>query len=196
MTLRLSLFCLLAALFLIAGCTRSPDETSIRAGGESSHLDCILLLHQLLSEEQHLSKLLLIKKESDALEELVKSISKTAAEHVPTLENMVVQMGKQSGALVLPPGETATRKAIAKTKQDALLAASGVEFEFEVLLTQVEALNYGTHLALVASNHAPNPERAAQLLRMRTDLLDLHRDVTRHLRATAKRLADGPDRRE
>ena len=84
MTLKhFSWMCSLAALLIIGGCMRSPENVSPQTAKPSSHLDCVLLLHQLLSEEQHLSKLLLVKKEPEALEALVKQIytsTKTAYE--------------------------------------------------------------------------------------------------------------------
>lgn len=189
MTLRcISQLCFVAALLLLSACSPPEDETFSSTERMSPTLECVLLLHQLLGEEQHLSKLLLVKKESDALESLVKRISDTAAAHVQPLEEMAYKYGGKTGVPVLPPGEAATREAIAKTKRDALLGASGPEFEFELLLTQAEALNYGAHLALVVSEKAQDPEHTALFLRIRNDLSKLRADVMQQLRATSRKL--------
>ena len=58
-------------------------------------------------------------------------------------------------AMNLPPGEQAARYAEAKSKEHELLLSSGPHFEFNLLLTQAEALNYGWHLAKVAAENAP-----------------------------------------
>ena len=63
----------------------------------------------------------------------------------------------------LPPGEVATRNAIASAKKKELLTHSGDEFELALLLTQTEALNYAWHLALVAGENEPQPERTRRL---------------------------------
>ncbi len=61
-------------------------------------------------------------------------------------------------AIKLPPGERATRAAVAKTTEHELLFSSGKEFEFNLLLTQVEALSYGRHLANIAAENSSLPD--------------------------------------
>jgi hypothetical protein len=141
------------------------------------------LLTDLLNDESNLSKILLIKFESPELDRLVTDISKTAEEGAKLLE----RISKSDPALAqskldLPPGETATRKAIASTKKDQLLGSKGRQFEFELLLTQVQALNYGAHLASVIAANEPNPAHAEQLSHLSARFHTLLKEVTALLR--------------
>jgi hypothetical protein len=61
-------------------------------------------------------------------------------------------------ALQLPPGEIATRDAMSKTMEHELLFTSGEKFELHLLLTQTTALDYGSHLAKIASENSSSPE--------------------------------------
>jgi hypothetical protein len=62
-------------------------------------------------------------------------------------------------ALRLPPGETATRAAISKTKEHELLFSSGEKFELPLLLTQTDASDYGSHPAKIAAENSSSPEQ-------------------------------------
>ncbi|MGB6544317.1 MAG: hypothetical protein WBE97_01725 [Candidatus Acidiferrales bacterium] len=62
-------------------------------------------------------------------------------------------------ALQLPPGEVATRAAIQKTKEHEILFSSGQKFEINLLLSQTDALDYGSHLAKIAAENSTSPEQ-------------------------------------
>jgi hypothetical protein len=141
------------------------------------------LLNDLLNEEKHLSKVLLVKRESDELQRLVERISAAAGRGAKQLE----QLAKTNATLQLtvaglPPGEAAARAAIAKTKQRALLQSSGTEFELNLLLTQIEALNYGAHLADVAALNDSTPANAAVFGNISRGLKGLYAEVVARLR--------------
>jgi hypothetical protein len=130
-----------------------------------------------------LSKILLIKLESRELDHVVKSISATAADGAKWLESLARnEPGLKLENLGLPPGEEATRKAIAKTKQRLLLHSHGAEFEFQILLTQMQALNYGAHLASVLAEHEPNPAQAREFSELSARLNKLQDQVLAMLR--------------
>ncbi len=190
-----ALICWLATV-LLTGCqtgkvrssigTRSSEPTA----APSIRNNCASLLYELVSEEKHLSKLLLVKRESDPLEILVKEISSATGRHADILETMAKQDNSLNlSATLLPDGEAATRKRIAKTKQDQLLHSSGAEFEFALLLTQVEALSYGSHLAWVAADSSSNNHQAEQLRTISAELQQLHGKVIRQLKLNASRSA-------
>jgi hypothetical protein len=88
-------------------------------------------------------------------------------------------------SLALPSGEVATRKAIAKTKASSLLHSSRTDFEFKLLLTQVEALSYGLHLAKVAAEHEPNAERSRRFSDLGAEMERLYQETARLLQARA-----------
>jgi hypothetical protein len=77
----------------------------------------------------------------------------------------------------LPPGEAATREAIASTEKKELLGHTGDEFELALLLTQTEALSYAWHLAKVASENESQPDRARALAGVSTDMENLYHEV-------------------
>ena len=77
----------------------------------------------------------------------------------------------------LPPGETATRDAIASTKKKELLGQSSDEFELTLLLTQTEALSYAWHLAKVAGENESQPDRASALAGVSKDMENLYHEA-------------------
>lgn len=77
----------------------------------------------------------------------------------------------------VPPGEAATREAIASTKEKELLSQTGGEFELSLLLTQAEALSYASHLAKVASENEFQPDRARALAGVSEDMTTLYHEV-------------------
>lgn len=146
--------------------------------------NALALLDDLLGDEKNVSKVLIIKRNSDALGKLIENISKTSGEGA----KMIEVLAKSEPALNLkgtdlPPGETATRKAISKTKEHILLHSKDAEFEFQLLLTQTEALNYGSHLAMVVAENESNAERVREFLRLSSQLRGLNEQVLAMLRA-------------
>ena len=146
--------------------------------------NALALLDDLLGDEKNLSKILIIKHNSDELGTLVKNISKTSGEGAKMLEAWAkAEPGLDLKRVDLPPGEVAARKEIAKTKEHILLHDKDAEFQFQLLLTQIEGLNYGAYLALVAADNEPNVERARQLLELSKQLRDLREQVVAMVRA-------------
>lgn len=155
----------LSFLLAVSGCA-SRYQTSVPAGTlavtKSQTLNnAASLLFDLLNDEKNVGKVLLIKHDREELHQLIKAISQTAGEAVKELERLAEQDSTlHLDRMNLPPGELAARAAEGKTKTGELLHASGTEFEFKLLLTQVQALGYGVHLAQVAAeNSAPRHER-------------------------------------
>ena len=146
--------------------------------------NALALLDDLMGDEKNLSKVLIIKHNSDALGKLVETISKTCGEGA----KMIEAQAKSDPTINLkgtdlPAGEAATRKAISKTKEHALLHSKDAEFEFQLLLTQVEALNYGSHLAMVVAENEPNADRVREFLHLSSQLRGLNEQVLAKLRA-------------
>lgn len=186
------------ALFLLCSLcacqsVRHPDATpqpSESAGAEKSAADlqtrnnALALLDDLLGDEKNVSKVLIVKRNSDELGRLIENISKTAGNGAKMLEaraksEPVLDLKKQD----LPPGEVAARKAISKTKEHVLLHSKDAEFEFQLLLTQAEALNYGAHLAMVAAENEPHANNTRELLALSAQFRELEEQVLAMLRA-------------
>jgi hypothetical protein len=153
---------------------RPPEANLSRA----TRNNCYSLLHQLLEDQKKVGLLRFIKKEEEAVQNLVKRIASASATGSELLETFA----KQDPALRLddvrlPTGEVATREAIAATKEDALLARSGEDFALALLLTQTEALSYAWHLAKVAGENEPDRQRARALASLGKDMESLYNET-------------------
>jgi hypothetical protein len=145
--------------------------------------NCASLLYDLLSDEKNLGKILIIKRESDSLHQLVKQISETSRRGARQLEQLAeTDRTLHLQAPGLPSGDAATREAEAETKKNQLLHSKGAEFEFKLLLTQTEALSYGAHLAKVAAQNEPRPENARVFSNIQSELEKLYEQVCVELR--------------
>lgn len=147
-----------------AGCVHSPQPSAPRTAPATEKLglrnNAASLLADLLGDEKNVSKVLIIKQNSAELGMLIKSISTmtgSAADRLAQLAKADPTLNLHD--LGLPAGEKATRDAIAKTKTHDLLLTSDKEFEFNLLLTQAQALSYGSHLAKVAADNSSQPDQ-------------------------------------
>jgi hypothetical protein len=167
---------------------RPPGSAGIvNSGGRTFDLsirnNSLALLADLLGDEKNLSKILIVKHNSDELGKLVKDISQAAGDGAKMLDELAkTDPGINLKSTGLPPGEAATRKAISKTKESLLLHSKDEEFEFQLLLTQSEGLNYGAHLAMVAAENEPQAERVRDFLRLAAQLRELDERVLAMLR--------------
>jgi hypothetical protein len=164
---------------LLAGCqspqagspSKSIASPSIRNNGYS-------LLHQLLNEQKDVSLLRFIRPEHTDVKQLVNKIATTSGTGAKLLEAFARDDPTiRLDDIGLPPGELATRAAIAATKKKELLSQSGDTFELTLLLTQTEALSYGWHLAEVTGANEPQPERARALAGLGSDMQNLYHEV-------------------
>jgi hypothetical protein len=170
---------MLLAACVLTGC-QSPKAVPVSGNDASlsTRNNCYGLLHQLLEDQKDVSLLHFIKPENPDVKKLIKKIATTSATGAILLE----QFAKDDPAIKLddiwlPPGEVATRDAIASTKEKELLSQTGDRFELTLLLTQTEALSYGWHLAVVASLYEPNPDRARALVGIGVDMDNLYHEV-------------------
>jgi hypothetical protein len=154
---------MLSAAFVLAGC-QTPKAASPPPSGaaRSTRNNCYSLLHQLTDDEKDVSIL---------LKNLIKRIATTSE----TTSTLLEQFARDDPSIRLddfglPPGEAATRDSIASTKQKELLGQTGDEFELTLLLTQTEALGYAWHLAKVAAENEPQPDRARALTGVSEDM--------------------------
>ena len=133
----------------------SPDRTD-HAG--------YALLFDLLSDEKDVAKIRFIKRPRPETTELLKQISDACSEAHGRLEGFAkVDKKLNLKDKRLPSAEVTTRDAIAKSKQKALLSSKGKELEIELLLSQAEALTYGSHLAKAISLGEKNSDRRVYL---------------------------------
>jgi hypothetical protein len=136
------------------------------------------LFYQLLSEEKNVGLLRLVKREKPDIKDLVKKIGDTSRADAKLLEKLAAEDPTLNlHETRLPPGEVATRAAIASTKEKDLLSEKGDKLDLTLLITQFEALNYGWHLARVAGDYESQPNRARVLEAISDDLENLNRQL-------------------
>lgn len=141
------------------------------------------LLHEILGQERQVSKLLIIKEERQALETVIDAIAETSDTAYERLEELAEENPRLDlSDTGLPVEEVRTRQAIAATRRDQLLAASGRELELQLLWTQNEALTYAAHLADTLARSEPDPARLAFVRALWKDLTRLQQDVQALLR--------------
>ena len=167
-----------------AGTTASPAAASVDSSTLAVRNNAASLLSQLLGQEKNVSKVLIIKHASRELSGLIKAISTAAADGGKRLKGLAqddptLDLRRQE----LPAGEKASRDALGKTEEHELLMSSGVDFEFTLLLTQAQALNYGSHLAKVAAENSEDPEEADAFLTMSRTLDQLLTQVKAMMRS-------------
>ncbi len=177
--IRLLLAVMLSVACVLTGC-HSPKARAL-PGSSPAHLtrnNCYSLLHQLLADQKNVGLLLLIKREEDDVEKLVKKIAANSAAGAKLIEEFARHDSSISlDDIKLPPGEAATRDAIASTKKKELLGQSGSRFELSLLLTQTQALSYAWHLAKVAGESEAQPERAHALAGLSKDMENLYHEA-------------------
>jgi hypothetical protein len=175
-------------IFSFAGCATAPVKAKTQTSvSDDTRNNSYSLLYQLLEEEKDVSILRLIKYENQDLKNLIKRVAATARKGGKQLD----EFAKKDPSLdlkniALPPGEDKTRDAIGDAKQKLLLHTSGSEFEITLLLTQIEALNYGAYLAKVAAANDFRPERVEYLKQLSNELLSLHDQVQARLALAPK----------
>ena len=77
----------------------------------------------------------------------------------------------------LPPMEDKTRAAIESTTTKDLLFSTGKTFELRLLLTQVQALDYASHLANQLADQDGNPKRKEFLTQFSKQCEQHHKQV-------------------
>ena len=170
---------MLSVACVLSGC-QSPKARAPSGGNaaQSTRNNCYSLLHQLLNDQKNVSLLRFIKREQEDVKTLVKKIAANSATGAKLLE----EFARHDPSITLddirlPPGEVATRDAIAATKKKELLTQTGGEFELTLLLTQAEALSYASHLAKIASQNESQPDRARALAGVSEDMATLYHEV-------------------
>jgi hypothetical protein len=174
--------------FLFCGCAHFENKQSLKGVPVTGKKDepcnnAASLLYQLVGEEKNVSKILIIKSHGVELGGLIKAISQMAAESEKRLESLASNnLDLNLHAIELPQGENATRDAVAKTEEHELLFSSGKKFEFNLLLTQAQALNYGWHLAKIAADNSSRPQEIQEFTAISEAMKKLYDQVITQMR--------------
>ncbi|MEO7677024.1 MAG: hypothetical protein ABIV39_09705 [Verrucomicrobiota bacterium] len=179
--------CLIALVLVQAGCAISrasfdaalPSRSANESFSPIAHqAEGYALLYDLVSKEQNVSKLLIIKRDSPPLKAVIQKVARESKQIAKELEQLARQNPplnlKSTG---LPVIEQKARELIEKEEGKGLLRATGQPFEFKLLLSQIEGLNYGSHLAAALVETETNAARRAFLQRTQTTLASLRDEI-------------------
>jgi len=175
---------------IFCGCAQLPKPAPVKNSPALSaeklqmRNNSVSLLYDLLGDEKNVSKVLIIKGSRAAMHSLIEAISATTGDGAKRLEQLAkTDPTLNLHALELPPGEKATRDAIAKTEEKELLFSSGENFEFTLLLTQADALSYGWHLAKIAAENSADAAQIREFDSLNVALQDLYKQVVELIRS-------------
>jgi len=195
-----AVFCILAAGFVcscsVLGPQRSPSRGEAAVGQDNnsgsssggggngtgnttnSNSYGYALLYDLVKDEKNVSKLRFIKRERPELKSLLQEIARVNHEACSRIEafaktNAAVDIRNQG----LPIVEVQVREAIGKFKENAILHSKDKDLEVQLLLSQNEALTYGSHLAGVIGAGETDATRKQFLQQLATTLSGLQQKV-------------------
>jgi hypothetical protein len=176
--------CSCALLNRATGGSKSESESaSSRIVASSTNSHGYALLYDLVKDEKDVSKLRFIKHERTELKSLLQEIARVNHDACSRLEafaktNHEIDIKNQG----LPAAEVQARGAIGKFKQSSILHSKDKDLEIQLLLSENEALTYGSHLAQVVSAAEADPSRkqflqqlAATLSKLQGNVIDLLR---------------------
>jgi hypothetical protein len=175
----------LAEIWVLAGCAileprakeSAPTQVNVSAISEG-----YALLYGLVSKEKQSSQLSLIKKESPELKSLLERISETSKATATELETLA-RLNPPLNLKVthLPRLEQAARESIDTETSKEILHSEGVDLEFNMVSSQLAAMNYAAHLARSLAVVETNPRRKEFLQQTDRKFSDLHGQVYKML---------------
>lgn len=171
-------------LFLTACATPTPDAADLTEQQRERNQG-YALLHGLVQDQANVDKIFFVKKAPAPTTDLVRRIGDASRQAVARLQEFA---GQDKTLLFddegLPKAERGIRDDMRSATAKRLLF-SGDTFERELLLTQVNSLEYGSHLAAwVARNESDADDRAAWLSEFSTTYQKLWQECVEHLTVT------------
>ena len=124
----------------------------------------------------------LIKKESPELKSLLERISETSKATAKELETLAtIHPPLNLKVTHLPRIELAARDSLDKETSKQILNSHGVDLEFNMVSSQLAAMNYAAHLARSLVVVETNPRRKEFLRRTDRNFSELHGQVYKML---------------
>ena len=157
---------LLTVLFAlgVVGCASVQEKVPFVGEKYRIRNEGYSLLYELASKQSDVDKILMVKHAQPKIAALIKEIAQTFVQEKGELELFAQKdSGLSLRSIHLPPLERKTRESIESSTTKTLLFSSGKEFELQLLLTQVQALDYASHLARSLGGQDNNKARKAFL---------------------------------
>ena len=166
----------LAAVWVFSACA------TLESRAKEDLSDGYALLYDLVSKEKQASQLSLVKTISPELKSLLERISETSKVTAKELETLArVDPPLNLKATHLPRIERAARESTDKETTRQALRSTGMDLEFNMVSSQLAAMNYGAHLARSLAVIDTNPRRKEFLLQTDRKFSDLHGQVYKML---------------
>ena len=137
-----------AWMLTLAGCASFQEKIPFVGEPARQRNEGYALLYELTDQEQNVDKILILKHAPPPVAAVIKEIAQLFGHAHDQLD----QFAKQDASLQmdktrLPALEEQTRGAISSQTTKRLIFSTGREFEIQLLLTQLQALQYASHLA-------------------------------------------------
>ena len=177
---------LMLPTFILLACLTACQSSQVAGNGnDADPVDARLsagysLLHSLVKDESGVAGILSVKQASDETTAIIKDIAAASHDARKQLEAFA-----QADARIvldrpqLPEVEQSTRGSIALATGGGLLFAG--DFELRLLLTQLDALQYGQHMAEQVARMDGDEERSQWLREFSKRYADLRKRVIERL---------------
>jgi len=180
----LMLLFLLTSAVLLSGCQGTMKRGSLEPSGSPTIALAhgYGLLYSTISDESKVDQILILKNPEGSVAELLTAIGEFSRAAKAQLEHFA----KRDPSIVLddaglPEVEVRTRASISADTSRQIVFSGGKNFEFRILLTQHEALNYISHLATTLSEQDTVEVRKEYFARLAVDAGALHDRVIAQL---------------
>jgi hypothetical protein len=167
------------AVTIFMGCSSAPPQKPQPVtDGHREIAEGYSLLYGITSQQKDLKKLLLVKSESDPVDDVISELAEYTAALSLQLEDFV----RRYPALTvetqfLPDVEVKARESITAETTKTLLASKGKDFERRLLLKQLSALEQEKHIAKVMVGLESPGERKTFWQRTERGFSDLYAKV-------------------
>ena len=165
-------------LMALVGCSTVPPVIPIFGRPARIRDEGYSLLYSLADKQSNVGKILIIKSASAKVSAEIKQIAQVFSEAKERLDGFAKEDSGLSYKMShLPTMEEKTRAAIESTTTKDLLFSSGKTFELRLLLTQVQALDYASHLAGQLAEQEGNAKRKEFLTQFAKQCEEHHKTV-------------------
>ncbi|MDD1641177.1 MAG: hypothetical protein LUQ68_06665 [Methylococcaceae bacterium] len=139
---------LVVCVLIFAGCDSVQDKIPVVSTRYRECNEGYALLYELTRQEQNVDKILMVKNANEKVSAEIKKIAQIFGQAHDQLDAFAKQYPRlRFETTRLPTLEKKTRDSIESQTTKTLLFSSGRNFELQLLLTQVQALQYAAHLA-------------------------------------------------
>jgi hypothetical protein len=175
---RIFVYGAMVCVLALAGCSTVPPVVPIFGKPARIRDEGYSLLYSLADKQSNVGKILIIKKVSAKVSAEIKEIAEVFGKAKERLDGFAKDdTGLSFKMEHLPSMEIKTRAAIQSTTTKDLLFSSGKAFELRLLLTQVQALDYASHLANQLADKEGNPKRKEFLTQFAKQCEEHHKQV-------------------